>query len=51
MKTTPKGRPPMGRTANLPRIKPASHAKLVRLAETNETSVAGMIEKLIEVKR
>lgn len=39
------GRKPEGRTANLPRIKPEAHAKLVKLAKGS--TVAATIERLI----
>jgi len=50
MKTKPKatGRPSMGRTKNLPRIKPEHHKALVLLAKEYETSVAGMVELMIK---
>ncbi len=41
------GRPSMGRTANLPRIKPESHGRLLKLAAHNKMSVAGTLEAAI----
>jgi len=41
------GRKPMGRTANLPRIRPESHARLVSIATGAGEPVAATIERLI----
>ena len=39
------GRPAMGRTANLPRIRPEAHARLIAIADGH--GIAATLERLI----